>query len=196
MVTDSELLMLIHEENEEALKILIDRYIHITKIISNNYRRCINYLGITEDEICNEGLKAIMGAINNYNEYSGFLFNSYVSKIIHTNIKNLIIRHNNDKNKLLDYNYNKKGIILDDLIGDNTDNPEKIIIMNERIREILAILKNNLSEKEYKIIIMVGKGIKYKVIGNKFNMKLKTVYNTVYRIRCKIDKIMNKMLEI
>ena len=31
MVTDSELLMLIHEENEEALKILVDRYIHITK---------------------------------------------------------------------------------------------------------------------------------------------------------------------
>ena len=118
MVTDSELIMLVREKNEEALEILINRYTPYIRNITNQYSSSLRYLGITRDEIYNEGLNAILLAIDNYDDYKSHLFSTYVKSVVNSNIKRILSRSNKGNNNILNnaiilnHKYIDEGIFL------------------------------------------------------------------------------------
>ena len=198
VVTDSELLMLCHEQNEEAFKMLINRYQSIIKVIANKYQRSVKYLGTTDDELYNEGIKAIINAIDYYNEDSGFMFRTYVNKAIDSNIKHLLKKYYNINNNilndaiLLNHSYYEKGVVLEDYVRDLNNNLEDDIVNNETLLESLETFKNILTKREYRILLMLKDGYKCKDIANKMETSIKNVYNTIYRIRNKLKEIIKK----
>ena len=198
VITDSELLMLCHEQNEEAFKMLINRYQPIIKIIANKYQRSVKYLGITDDELYNEGIKAIINAIDYYNEDSGFMFKTYVNTVIDSNIKHLLKKYNNTNNNiltdaiLLNHAYHEKGVLLEESARDLNSNPEDKIVGNEGLIESLETFKNVLTKREYQILLLLKDGYRCKDIANEMQISLKNVYNTIYRIRNKLKEIINE----
>lgn len=198
MISDSELLMLCHEQNEDAFKMLVNRYIPVIKVITNKYQRSLKYLGITEDEIYNEGIKAIIKAVDYYNEESGFLFKTYVNKVVDNSIKYLLKKYNNASNNILNdaiflyHSYYENGVLLEEYVKDLKSNPEDIIMDSEDLLEALDKYKEVLTKRECSIIDMLKDGYTCKDVANELQTSLKNVHNAVYRIRDKIKEIINK----
>ena len=196
MVTDSELIMLVREKNEEALEILINRYTPYIRNITNQYSSSLRYLGITRDEIYNEGLNAILLAIDNYDDYKSHLFSTYVKSVVNSNIKRILSRSNKGNNNILNnaiilnHKYIDEGISLDCIIEDPKSNLENNIIEEGTTKEIMEKIKGILSSFEYQVLNLRKDGLDIKDIARITNKDNKTIYNTLYRVKIKIRKIL------
>ena len=74
-------------------------------------------------------------------------------------------------------------------LADNSYNPENILINEENKNEILNLLNENLNENEMEIINLRIGGFKYKEIADMLGKDIKSIDNSITRIRNKLRVI-------
>lgn len=181
MLDDYELLYLASENNEEAIKELLNKY------YKNLYLKSLKYNPSKSniDDFLNESTLALYDAIYNYKDNVKFItyLNTCLENKLH-NYKNIL---NRKKHSILN-----NAINIDDIeqVRDNTFNPEIILYNEECYIELKNKIIDNLNYQEELVFLLKEQGFSYNEISMILGKKLKTIYKYIYNIK----KISNKII--
>lgn len=192
-ISDSELIMLYRENNEEALDILNKKYYIVTKRIINKYYPFLKKLNINFDELILSCHELVNEALDTYNTLSKASLNTYISLIIDRKIKKTIINTIRD---------NKKNIEVTNINFDNTASstsnsldPLETICASESQKNLNETILNKLNNNELAIFSLLLDGLSYKDIAFTLMQSYKQIYKKVQNIRKKLIPELQKMLD-
>ena len=186
MENDYELIYLAQENNELAQEYLIAKYKYIISLIINKNIGIIKKLKLDREDIYNIGLLALIEAIKSYNsEDSTFSF--YATLLINRSIVSFIKNHSSKKDLMflnsISFDENQLNISTAIL------NPDKIVSSEEDYQELIEKIYQELTDLEKTIYDLLSE---YSIseISKILNMEIKKIYNTISRIRDKIQKVL------
>lgn len=188
---DLSLLKLFHKGNQIACTILITRYTCIVNYLISNY----TILGFDKDDLHQEASLALFDAINNYDESKGFLFSTYANSCIRNRLNNIYTKTYTKKNAI-----NNNSLSLDDIDSyidkykfENLNNPESILINNEKYDDLLKLIEDSLTENEKDVLFLFLNDFDYKTIAKLLSSSTKSVDNSLQRARKKIRKVLDNL---
>lgn len=190
---DSELTFYLHDNNEEAMNILYEKYNYIVDVILNKYKRVFYALNVDIEEARQEANLAFSYAIYNYDENKDANLNTFITLCVDRKIKGVIKKYETTKSKVfsesLSFDNVKNNISLENVIGDNTYEPLKKLENIDTIEYINQVVKNKLSSNELKVYNLLVEGFSYIEIANKLNKTPKQIDNSIQRIRMKLKNL-------
>lgn len=191
--TDSKLIYMVNENNEDAKDYLYRKYsplIHkeINKISKEAYRCGVEYSDLTQ-----EAMLAFSEAIRDYDDQLDVKFITFATLCIKRRLINLMRKYNTNKQKMinnqiyLDNNIEGYNESFKEYISDKTGKePLNKLITDESLKEVNQIMLDKLSLSEKRALIGSINGLSINEIANQLNMTPKQVYNLIYRARKKI----------
>lgn len=176
--------------NKEAIDMILKAY---TDLVSINAKKYF-IIGAEQEDLVQEGVLGLLKAIKGYNEGKS-QFKTFAILCIRNQIITAIKVANRQKNSILneailnstDTNDNKE---LDDYKygkTQNYDNPEEIYLMKEKLTNFMAYINENLSKLEKEVFDYMIRGYSYREIAKILSKELKTIDNTMQRIRSKSE---------
>lgn len=201
-LSDSELYMLVNEENEEAKDILFEKYQYIIDIIVKKYYYVASRMGIDYKELYSEALVGFSDALVSFQDDKDASLATFISLCVNRRVQKVINKAGTIKNKImqesysLDHVYEPVGLPLIELISDNNENdPLSSMTKKEEYEELLKTIKENLSDAEYEVFTLMINNLDYNTIALLLNKTPKQVDNTMQRIKNKIKTILKQRIE-
>jgi len=196
---DNELIMLYHEENEDAKNILFYKYKFIIDILIKKYSKYLASLNIDYQEIYSECAVGFSDGLRSFQEDKSASLATFITLCIERRLGNIIRKYNRDKHKglqdtySLDYIYDDSDTKLIDLISDDYEHdPLKNITEEEGYNELLLSIKDKLTDKEYEVFVLMVRGLSYIEISKILDNTPKQIDNTIKRIKNKIRNLINE----
>ena len=135
-------------------------------------------------------------AIKNYNENENVLFYTFAILCIERRLKTYIRTLNVDKNKILNesisFDYSSCEANILNYIVKEDSNPLYDVLNNESVLELNDKIKDKLTILESKIYDLKISGTSNEEICKILDISIKTVYNTMHRIKDKLKSIENR----
>ena len=196
-LSDSELFMLVSEENEEAKDILFEKYNYIIEIILKKYSYVASRLGIDYKELYSEALYGFSDALANFQDDKDATLPTFISLCINRRLQKTIIKASTTKNRVLqeafslDHVYEQFGLPLVEMISDNNENdPLSNMTKDEDYTELLSQIKSSLSESEYEVFNLMINNLDYNEIALILDKTPKQIDNAMQRIKHKTKEIL------
>lgn len=195
-LNDYELVSKVNE-NEEVTEVLFKKYKPLIVTMATKLYTKYQPSGLEISDLIQEGMIGFSMAINTYLEKKDTLFFTYASKCIERKMISSVVSSNRQKHKILNTSVSMEAIdegdflSLDKIIGDNTHNPEDIIIDNENTIEIFEYLNEELTAFESEVFQLKKSGFTYKEIAEVLDVDPKRVDNALQRIKTKIKSYIN-----
>lgn len=196
-LSDSELFMLVNEENEEAKDLLYEKYQHIIDIVIKKYSYVATRMGIDYKELYSEALVGFSDALANFQDDKDASLSTFISLCINRRLQKAIVKAGTTKNKVmqesysLDHVYEQFGLPLVEMISDNNENdPLNNMTKEESYNELITSIKKELSSFEYEVFTLMINNIDYNTIALLMNKTPKQIDNTMQRIKHKIKEIL------
>lgn len=201
-LSDSELFMLVNEENEDAKDILFEKYKYIIDIILKKYSYVSSRMGIEYKELYSEALVGFSDALANFQDDKDASLATFISLCVNRRVQKVIAKASTIKNKImqesysLDHIYEPFGLPLVEMISDNSENdPLSNMTKEESYEELLENIKKQLSESEYEVYTLMANNLDYNTIALILNKTPKQIDNTMQRIKHKIKDILKARTE-
>lgn len=186
---DYELISLAQEQNEDATKIIYQKYKPII------YKKCTKYIqflkGIELCDLVQECYVILDYCLKSFNQDNNNTFYTFFNVCIDRYLTNEYKKNNNTKNKLLnesislDYLYEDNNSLIN-LIIDNSNNPELEITNTEELLTTYNKIINNLTSLEECVFILRIQDFSYKEIASILDKDKKSIDNATQRIKNKI----------
>lgn len=195
ILNDNELVYLCSENNEEATKIIINKYKNYIYQIINEYLKECNIIGVEVSDLYQEGLIGLLNAIHTYDEHKDVLFYTYAGTCIRTSIVSAIRKTFRQKDRILNNSYSLDKIFdesennLYEVIKDEKNEPNSLLINKENEIELLEKIRSKLSKSELEIFNLKFNGHKNEEIATIIGKDKKYVENTIFRINKKCKEI-------
>lgn len=195
---DSELINLIYDNSEEAKDKLMNKYKGLIYTIAKKYYPYAKEAGFEEKDLAQEGLIGLNKAIDTYKANKNTLFYSYAVLCIESQMKTAVKSANKKRNELMNSSLSLEGLLDDEnvnmekILSDETSDPSRKIMEDEDTGRVNDLLDSSLSEKEREILKLKLDGYKNKEISIKLGKDVKSIENTVFRIKAKLKKILNE----
>ncbi len=189
---DSELIMLLREENDEVKDYIYMKYSPLIHKEVNRVKKRAFALGIDFSDLSQEAMLAFSHAINNFNEESEVKFITFATLCIRRKLANYINKFDTNKNKVLsnsislDVQIEDADSYVDNIAASDIADPLKQIINDETLKDVDYIIKNVLSENERQALHYDVMGKNAKEIADILGLSTKQVYNLIHRARAKI----------
>lgn len=191
---DIELLELIKENNEEALENLIEKYRSTIIGILLKYKKDAYLIGLDIKDLYQEGLIGLFEAIKTYDEQKDASFKTYANLVIDRKLLDLI-----KANKRLKHFTLNNAVSLDSILDEEDDRnlydkletDESTPISKLIDEEDNELLKSSLTDFELKVYILKIEGKTNKEIASILDKNLRSVENTIQRIKIKFKEITN-----
>ena len=195
---DYELLNYVSENNDEANEILYNKYLPLIQTKAKKmYKYCSNK-GLEINDLIQEGMIALNHAIETFDDTKDTTFYTYAKTCIERRIISEVIATRRLKHKILNESVsleiaNEKGeeVNIENLLGDNSYNPEQIIIDCEINKEFIEQIKAMLTDYEEQVFDLKINNFSYKEIAEILERSPKAVDNAIQRIRIKIREYLN-----
>ncbi len=193
-ISDSELIMLILEENEDAKNILYNRYKYIIDIVTKKYSKVVYKLGLDYGDFYSEGLCGFSGAIYSYNQDKSTSLATFITLCVERCLKKYLLKANRLKNLSnrdtlsLDYIYDNTNLSLQVIFWDERNEPLKQITKQENYLEFISFSKKELSPFEYTVLTLMIDECSSLEIARILHKSSKQIYNTMQRVREKLKK--------
>jgi len=188
--SNDEILMLALEENEDAKKMLFEKFsIIINYYVFSKYNNIIKFFNIDREEVFNEGLIGIYDLLYNYSLYKGASIKTFGNICIKRKILiylKKMIRRNTVENMYVDEMIKNNNYELFNVFKKENIDPLDILTLEENIAELKFQAQNLLSDSEYKVFQLIAKEFSYQEIALLLNKNIKQVYNAMERIRYKL----------
>lgn len=194
---DNELLYLVSEHNEEAERILYEKYKPIIEIKVRKYRLLGKKVGLEYSDLIQEGLIGFSDAIKSYKENKDVLFKSFANMCIERQILSILSYNGRKKHSLLndssslDIPIDEEGRTLSDIIGGGTD-PSKKVEFDEENDKLYEPIYKDMSDFEKNVFDLKMLGLEYKEIASLLDKSYKSVDSALQRIRLKIKKVLDE----
>lgn len=193
---DNELLSYVSENNEEATEILYEKYMPLVKKTAGKMHLYIKNTGMEVNDLIQEGMLGLSSAIHEYNEEKNASFYTFAKTCIERKIitaataaKRLKHKPLNDSlpletTKITDDNL----VFLEEIIGDNKENPESMLLDSENFNEIIENAKKELTDFELQVFELRISDFGYKEIAEILEKDIKAIDNALQRIKTKLKK--------
>ena len=192
-VTDSELMSLLPEDEENIKNIIYEKYGYIIGLMVKKYRNVIKIFQVDEQEIYCEASYGFSDGINSYKENKNTSLKTFLSLCVERRITNMLSKHTTKKfhfiNETLSLDYeilNDKTPLIEAISDDAKNDPLNNLTSMETYAEVIDIAKEVLSETEYLVFTYLVNEIIYKDIAKKLNKSPKQIDNTIQRIKTKM----------
>lgn len=197
-MTDEELIMVYRNEHKLAIEVLVQRYKKFVRTkIKAKY-----YLGADKEDLIQEGMIGLFKAINEYNPTKETSFKSFatlcVTRQVSTAFKTVSRQKHMPLNSSISLsipvgsrgNEEDDEVTLMDVLKSNQDlTPEDEIIDQENLKVLSEHIHNVLSEMEWRVLSLYTEGRNYHEISKILNKPLKSIDNTLQRIKRKLEDI-------
>lgn len=199
LLNDNQLIELIHEEDEEAKNILLEKYHYIIDTEVRKYVSIAKRFGYEMNDLYQDALVGFTDALYNYRSDKKSKLSSFITLCVDRKLQVCVRNAATNKNKTfqeslsLESTYGKINWPLKDLLSDNRKNdPLENILKEEDMVELTTRIKKELSKSEYEVYNYMIQGLKYDEIATLLGKNLKQVDNTMQRIKWKIKKILEE----
>lgn len=182
--------------NEEATDLLFEKYRPLIYGIATRMYK--DNLGLDINDLVSAGMIGFSVALNTYNEHKDTLFFTYARKCIESRIATLLksakrkkyhVLNNSISVEALEEEFN---IDLEKLVGDEKVNPERIMVDNENVYELILGIKKDLTNFESEVFDLKRNGFNYKEIAEALGVDSKKVDNAIQRIKVKMKNYLEK----
>lgn len=197
---DYELLNFV-SESDEANEILYAKYRPFIEITARKmYKYCQNK-GIDTNDLIQEGMIALNHAIKTFDETKDVTFYTYAKTCIERKLISEIVATKRLKHKILNEslslelaNEDGEDVNVENLLGDNSYNPEQILMNYEINKELIEEIRLILTDYEEQVFDLKINDFSYKEIAEILDRSPKAVDNAIQRIKIKIKEYLkNKM---
>lgn len=173
--------------DQEALTEIFSKYEKFILLRSKSY--FLN--GADKEDLLQEGMIGLIKAIRAFDENKDASFNTFASLCIKRQIITAIKNYNSGKNRILNlatdgYYEGEEGNIAYESKSFNFYNPEEIYLGKEKLDGLRGFLQENLSGLEHEIFEYMAAGIHYIDIADKTGRDVKSVDNTIQRVKKKL----------
>lgn len=191
--TDSELVALAKEKNEEALEYLLNKYKELVNMKVSKYF----IIGAEKEDIFQEGMIGLYKAIKNFETDKQNSFKSFANLCIERQLITAIKTSNRQKhiplNSSISLNTsaydNDDDISLMELFNSNTaEDPLDTITKKEYYKIVGNKIDEHLSSFEKRVLSRFAAGDSYVKIAEKLDAPVKSIDNAIQRIRKKASK--------
>lgn len=135
--------------------------------------------GIAEDDLCQEGMLALLKAERTFNSQRGVKFETYASMVIRNRLIDIIRAKKKHPEIVPNPGVPNPGdIVVGEPLEDEVDRKEK--------RKILALVLNSCHEIERAIFNAYYQGFSYEEIGGIFAVSRKKIDNTIQKIKKRV----------
>ena len=189
---DYELLYLIEEENEEATKLIYEKYRPVVEMIAKKYYSQVNNSGYELNDLIQEGMMGLSKAIKDYKNEKNIKFVTFANICIKRQIISFIRDINRQKHQILNTSVsieqesNSGRSLLNILNDDSTINPETSFIYDEEQTLLKDRIKELLTDREKEVFDLRFDGFSYQEIALLLNISVKSVDGAMSRIKQKI----------
>ena len=192
-VSDDELIMMIRESSDDAKDMIYSKYRYIVDFYIKKYKNIAFKLGIEIKDLNQEALVGFSDAILNYNSDSNAALKTFISLCVERRLHAFLLKSSRKKNLMLndalslEHEYKSFNSTLADIISDNNENnPLTKMTRIERYNDLVASIYNGLSQNEKDVLTLMLDGLNYNDIASILNMNVKSVDNTIQRIKNKV----------
>ena len=182
-LSDEELVVLYNRGIQDAFGELSVRYI----VVIRNRSAALYNMGVEAEDLFQEGLIALHTAAKTYNREDKASFSTYASRCIRNRLISAVRKVNNNKNRI-----NNIAVSLDCRNDDRSDpqtEPEKVLMADEGIRELMEYAHDNLSDMELKVLALYIDGRTYDEISGILDIPVKSCDNAMQRVRRKLREL-------
>lgn len=190
---DNYLLDLIKDADEEAKNLLFKKYEPMIKNIARRYIKNCQNLGLDVNDLTQEAMLVFNNCILTFDQTKDNLFYTYLKVCIENKMLSLIIKARRPK-----YNVPTVPLVYEDdkdidyLLSDHSYDPGEKLIDEEYTNEIYDSLKEVLTPFEQQVLSLRVSGFVYKEIASILDKDVKSIDNTLSRIRTKAKKLLNR----
>ncbi len=162
--------------NDQKISDIIEEYSHLVK--KRIYR--ISGLDSYKDDLFQEGMIGLMKAAVSFDEDKGVPFAVYATICIDSKINGAIATYNKVGNKIL-----TDADILNENIKADSSDIQSNLESKMRLEAVFEKMES-LSRNEKESIILFLEGHSYQEIAQKLGITVKSVENSIYRVRRKL----------
>ena len=177
--------------DSEAIDWILKEY---SKILSFNAQKYY-LIGAEQEDLLQEGILGLLKAIKFYDETKSS-FSSFAFLCIRREMISAIRKANTQKNSVLNEAWTTSSMIEDSSDVDNyissENNPEEAYLLKEEIKEFKNFSDKNFSKFEKEVLKYLIRGYSYREIAKILSKNLKSIDNTIQRIRKKSEDWINK----
>ena len=185
------------EGDERALNYILGKYSNLVRYKARSYF----LIGAEYDDLIQEGMIGLFKSIKDFKTGNKTSFKSFaelcITRQIITAIKNATRQKHIPLNRYISLNkpfYSNEETsypLFEILKIRELNDPEQLIISNEKIENIKEIFEKFLSKLEASVLSLYIKGKTYIEIARTLNLKVKSVDNALQRIKRKLETHLN-----
>ena len=188
---DSEAIDWILKEYSKILSFILSAKISPLSFNAQKYY----LIGAEQEDLLQEGILGLLKAIKFYDETKSS-FSSFAFLCIRREMISAIRKANTQKNSILNEALTTSSMIEDSSDIDNyissENNPEEAYLLKEEIKEFKNFSDKNFSKFEKEVLKYLIRGYSYREIAKILSKNLKSIDNTIQRIRKKSEDWINK----
>jgi len=189
LVTDENLIIKFNDGDKLALDILLNRY----KNLARSKAKAYYVAGGDPEDLIQEGMIGLYKAVLDFDATKNNSFAAFASLCIVRQLQTAIKAAGRQKHMLLNEslsldNAEQGESYMDKLPDPAINDPEALFLGREALRDAKAFIKRSLSPLEHSVLTLHMEGKTHAEIAATLDKTLKSVDNTLQRIRKKLGK--------
>lgn len=197
---DSELLYLISDNNEEANEAIYKKYEPVISYYAKKYSVYVEGKGIDYNDLYQEGLIGLIGAIKSFKEKRDIKFSTFAFMCIKRKMITAVKNANRKKHSILnesyslDYKQDEDDLRgFDNVLSVNTGGLEDLLVSKENNEIFNKRLNEELTDFEKMVYELRINNFSYEEIAGTLGKTIKSVSSALERIRVKLKSILNEI---
>ncbi|MDE6385726.1 MAG: sigma-70 family RNA polymerase sigma factor, partial [Eubacterium sp.] len=182
-LTETEILSLSKEGDNEALTFIITRYRAAVEVLASKYSDS----PIEREDLIQEGMIGLLAAINSFDCSKGAAFSTYCYTCINNSLQTALRKVSRRK----DVPQNSVVPLEEEFVNSKNSvlSAEDSFLAQESVSMLTQQLQNELSEFENNVLRLHMIGCSYREIANKLGKTPKAIDNALQRIRKKLKVV-------
>lgn len=191
---DYELLNYVFEGNEDANNIILKKYEPLVNSIATKMMKYCSNSGLEKSDLVQEGLIGLNHALIHFQEQKNTTFYTFAKTCIERKMISTVIGSKRLKHKILNesLSYDDEDNFVERIFKDEKTNPELIVTDIDIENELVNKIKENLTDLESQVFELMLSNFTYKEIADILDKDIKSVDNTIQRIKTKVKKILKE----
>ena len=178
---DEDLVLIAQQGDHDALTELVCRYLPVIRHRASGYTADPT----DRDDLIQEGLIALLGAVKTYHQEKGAGFKTYCYVCVQNKMLKELEKRTSKKQQVMQ-NYLPLEELEHSALNDDSDDPFWIVAARESRQILMEKAKNLLSALEQETLSLYLSGLSYDEIAAQLNLSTKTVDNALQRVRRKL----------
>ena len=193
-LSDSQLAYLARDGDNTAFELILHRYHRLVRARARSYF----LLGAEYEDLIQEGMIGLFKAVRDFRQ-NGSAFRTFaelcITRQIITAVKTASRQKHLPLNSALSLDAPRYdgdgGRTIGDAVCDPRAPYDAALLQTAELRAVMAILRRHLSAFEYSALALWLEGNTYEEIGRRFGRHAKSVDNGLWRVKCKIRRLLD-----